>query len=226
MKTFLAGFLAALLTLTGPAWAQGSASVDFNLFDLQGASVNRVFLFDDAYAQQYGIPVPVPFSVSVPARDEIELIADGTPDGGAFVKFTFATGDPRQFVENIQVVTATIPMAEDAEDPQDARLQMAVSVLRDRVYPVAVRGFDAPEILAIEIFEFEGYMGVHLIGRYTDPAIGPMLLRLTAHPNPTRPESYLTVANINLALVPVTDGETLRRSLSSQVANGLTYISE
>lgn len=225
MKKILAG-VALLLTLTGTAWAQSSASVGFNLFDLQGASVNRVFLFDDGYSQQYGIPVPVPFTVSVPNRNEIELIADGTPDGGAFVKFTFATGEPRQFVENIQVITATIPMAEDAEDPQAARLQMSVSLLQDRVYPIAVQGFDNPEILAIEIFEFEGYSGVHLIGRYTDPAVGPMLLRLTAHPNPARPESYLTVANINLALVPVTDGETLRRSLSSQVANGLTYLPE
>ncbi len=225
MKKILAG-VALLLTLTGTAWAQSSASVEFNLFDLQGASVNRVFLFDDGYSQQYGIPVPVPFTVSVPNRNEIELIADGTPDGGAFVKFTFATGEPRQFVENIQVITATIPMAEDAEDPQAARLQMSVSLLQDRVYPIAVQGFDNPEILAIEIFEFEGYSGVHLIGRYTDPAVGPMLLRLTAHTNPTPTESYLTDANINLAQVPVTDGDTLRRSLSSQVANGLTYLPE
>lgn len=225
MRIFLA-FMLAIAGLTGSATAQVSGSVTFNPFELEGLTTSRVFLFDEIYSQQYGIPVPVPFTVSVPNHDEIELIADGQPDGGAFVKFTFATGEPRQFVENIQVVTATIPMAEDAEDPQAARLQMSVSLLQDRIFPVAVQGFDNPEILAIEIFEFEGYMGVHLIGRYTDPAIGPMLLRLTAHPNPDRPESYLTVANINLALVPVTDGDTLRRSLSSQVANGLTYLSE
>lgn len=225
MRIFLA-FILAIAGLTNSATAQVSGSVEFNLFELEGLTTSRVFLFDEGYSQQYGIPVPVPFTVSVPNRDEIELIADGQPDGGAFVKFTFATGEPRQFVENIQVVTATIPMAEDAEDPQAARLQMSVSFLQDRIFPVAVQGFDNPEILAIEIFEFEGYMGVHLIGHYLDPAIGPMLLRLTAHPNPDRPESYLTVANINLALVPVTDGDTLRRSLSSQVANGLTYLSE
>lgn len=218
--------LAALLFLSGPARAQVSGSVAFNLFEQEGLTTSRVFLFDEAYSQQYGIPVPVPFSVSVPNQEGVELIADGQPDGGAFVRFTFATGDPRQFVENIQVVTATLPLAEEADDPEAARLQLAVSVLRDRVFPVAVRGFEDAEVLAIEIFEFDGYMGVHLIGRYTDPAIGPMLLRLTAHPNPDRPESYLTVANINLALVPVTDGETLRRSLSSQVANGLTYLPE
>ena len=217
--------LAIILTvfgLSGAAHAQGS--VTFNLFELEGLSTSRIFLFDDAYTQQYGIPVPAPFSLSVPDRDEITLIADGQPDGGGFVKFTFAVGEPRQFLENIQVVTASIPMAEDAEDPAAARLQLSVSLLRDRVFPVAVQGYADAEILAIEVFDFQGHTGVHLIGRYTDPAIGPMLLRLTSHPNPSRPESYLTIANINLSLVPVTDGETLRQSLSAQVANSLTYL--
>ena len=50
-----------------------------------------------------------------------------------------------------------------------------------------------------------------------------MLMRLTAHPNPKQPESYLTVGNINLALVPVTDGDSLRQSLSGRTANSLTY---
>lgn len=223
---FILTLLAALLSLSGLAHAQASGSVEFNLFNLEGVSSNRVFLFDDGYTQQYGIDVPVPFSLSVPDRDQIDLIADGQPDGGAFVKFTFATGEPRQFVENIQVVTATIPMVEEAEDPQATRLQLSANLLQERVFPVAVQGFENAEILAIEAFEFEGYVGVHLVGTYTDPTIGPMLLRLTAHPNPTRPESYLTVANINLALVPVTDGDTLRRSLSSQVANSLTFLAE
>lgn len=225
MRIFLA-FILAISGLAGSASAQVSGSVEFNLFNLQDATTNRVFLFDDGYAQQFGIDVPAPFSLSVPNQDQVELIAEGQPDGGAFVRLTFATGEPRQFVENIQVVTATIPMAEEAESPQDLRLQLSANLLQEQVFPVAVEGFEDAEILAIEVFEFEGHMGVHLVGRYTDPAIGPMLLRLTAHPNPDSPASYLTVSNINLSLVPVTDGDTLRRSLSSRVANGLTYLPE
>lgn len=216
--------IAAIVGLAGVAQAQVSGSVEFNLFELEGASANRVFLFDQVYADQYGIDVPTPFTVAVPIQDRIEMIPDGQPDGGAFVRFTFTTGDPRQFVENIQIVTATLPFQPEANDPDAARLDLSVAVLRDRIFPAAVQGYEDAQVLAIEIFEFEGYTGVHLIGRYTDPAIGPMLLRLTAHPNPDRPESYLTVAYINLALVPVSDGETLRASLSSRVANSLTYL--
>ena len=218
--------LATLIVLAGFAngvQAQGSGEAGFNLFDLEGAATNRVFLFDDGYTEDYGIEVPVPFSLAVPNQDGVELIADGQPDGGAFARFTFVTGDPRQFVENIQVVTATIPMPEEAEDPQAARVEMSAALLRDRVFPVAVQDFEGGEILAIEAYEFDGYVGVQLIGRYTDPEIGPMLLRLAAHPNPEAPASYVTVANINLTLVPVTDGETLRRSLSSRVANSLAF---
>lgn len=218
--------LATLILLTGiggAAHAQTSGSVEFNLFELEGAATNRVFLFDDAYSDQYGVEVPVAFSLAVPNQDGVELIADGQPDGGAFARFTFVTGDPRQFVENVQIVTATIPMLEEEEDPEAARIQMSAALLRDRVFPVAVQDFENDEILAIEAYDFEGYLGVHLVGRYTDPAIGPMLLRLTAHPNPDRAESYVTVANINLALVPVTDGETLRQSLSTRTANSLAY---
>lgn len=221
--------LATLLLMAGLAQgasAQVSGSVEFNLFELEGAATSRVFLFDEGYQEQYGVEVPVPFSISVPNQQEIELIADGQPEGGAFARFTFVTGDPRQFVENIQIVTATIPMLDDQADPQAARVEMSAALLRDRVFPVAVQGFEGGEILAIEAYEFDGYLGVHLIGRYTDPAIGPMLLRLTAHPNPDRPESYVTVGNINLALVPVTDGETLRQSLSARVANSLGYLGE
>jgi hypothetical protein len=226
MTRILPVLVAALIfVLPMPGGAQATGSVEFNLFELEGATANRIFIFDEAYSAQYDIPVPVPFSLEVPVQDEVELIADGRPDGGGFVLFTFATGEPRQFLENIQVVTATIPIPAEGEveNPQDLRLQLAVNLLQERVFPVAVRGFDVPEILATEVYEFNDHMGVHLIGRYVDPAIGPMLLRLTAHLNPNAPQTYLTVANINLTMVPVTDGETLRRSLSARVANSLTF---
>ena len=218
--------LAVIMAVVGwsaCAQAQVSGSAEFNLFELEGVSSNRIFIFDEAYTRQYGVPVPAPFTLQVPDQDQVELIADGQPDGGAFLRLTFVTGEPRQFVENIQVVTATIPMAEEAEDPQATRLQLSANLLQERVFPVAVQGFQDAEVLAIEVFEFNGHMGVHLVGRYVDPAIGPMLLRLTAHPNPNQPESYLTVGNINLALVPVTDGDSLRQSLSGRTANSLTY---
>jgi hypothetical protein len=223
-RTFLAAG-AMLAGMAGAALAQGaSAQIEFNLFEFEGPYVERAFNFDDSYTEEFGIDVSVPFSVSVPDRDGVVLIADGQPDGGAFVKFTFATEtEPRQFLENIQVVTASVPMAETTEDPATTRIQIAARALQEQIFPQAVAGFDDPRILAIEQIDFGDVTGVHLVGTYGDPAIGPMMVRLTMMLNPDRPEGYVTISNINLSLVPVNDGETLAASLTGRVLNSWVY---
>lgn len=223
-RTFLAAG-AMLLGMTGAALAQSaSAQIEFNLFEFDGLYVERAYNFDDSYTERFGIDVSVPFSVSVPDRDGVELIADGQPDGGAFVKFTFATDtEPRQFLENIQVVTASVPMAETAEDPALTRIQIAARALQEQIFPQAVAGFDDPQILAIEQIDFGDVTGVHLVGTYGDPAVGPMMVRLTMMLHPDRPEGYFTISNINLSLVPVSDGETLAATLTGRVLNSWVY---
>lgn len=222
-KLLTAGVM--LVGMNGAALAQGaSAQIDFNLFEFDGLYVGQAFDFDDSYTERFGIEVPVPFSVSVPNRDGVVLIADGAPDGGAFVKFTFATDtEPRQFLENIQIVTASIPMAEDAEDPAMTRIQISARVLQEQVFPQAVAGFDNPQILAIEQINFGDVVAVHLVGTYGDPGIGPMMVRLTMMLNPDGPESYFTISNINTTLVPVVDGETLAASMTGRVLNSWAY---
>lgn len=234
LRTFLVA-VGLVLTVSAPAFAQLSGEFEFNLFEVEGARVATIFDFDDGYTREFGIPVPVPFSIQVPVVDGVARIADGRPAGGAFVKFTFAAlRDPaapdseenRVFLENIQIVTATIPVPEGAADPAAARLQLAAQLLREQAFPQAVAGFQQAEILALEAITFgpDGEVpGVQLVGRYVDPSIGPMLVRLTAMLHPGRPESYVTISNVNLALAPVSDGETLARTLTGRILNSWTY---
>lgn len=225
--------LAASIFLAGAATAQqNESSLRFNLFEFEGAYIQTIFNFDDDYSEKTGVSVATPFSLSVPKNGDITRIADGRPDGGAFVKFTFAIegAAPEDgsdaglvFLENIQVITATFPMLSDAEDPRAARITMAAKLLREQAYPQAVAGFPDAKILAIEEFGFSDYDGVQLIAQYMDPSIGPMMLRLTAHLNPDQAASYFTIANINLTLAPVSGGETLMKTLTARVANSLVY---
>jgi len=226
-------FVAISFLFVGAAAAQqNEATIRFNLFEMQGASVQTIFNFDAGYAEKTGVPVSTPFSLSVPKHNDIKRIADGKPDGGAFVKFTFAVQGPAKadgsasglvFLENIQVIPATIPINAEADDPHNARVKVAADLLRNKALPSAVQGFKDVEILAIEEYAFKDYPGVHLIARYTDPSLGPMMLRLTANLNPTQGAGYVTIANINLTLAPVSGGETLLKTLSAQVANSLVY---
>ncbi|WP_071674205.1 hypothetical protein [Nioella nitratireducens] len=223
MRFILALTLAAF-GLSGAALAQDSDPAPFNLFALDGAYANRIFLFDEVYAEDHDVEVPVPFSVSVPAQDPVEVIADGEPGGNGLAKFTFAVGDPRAFLESVLIVPTPLPMAaDDAQDPVRARVETASAVLRDVIFPQVSQGLAGAEMLALEAYPFEGYMGAHLIARYTDAELGPMLLRLTAHPNPVGAQSYVAISAINLSMVPVTNGETLLQSMSTRVANSLTY---
>mgnify|MGYP000144408327 CR=1 FL=1 len=219
-------FLTALCLISGTATAlHAESSFKFNLFEFEGAYVQRVFNFDEAYTSKYGIPVPTPFSISVPIRSDVKMIADGKPDDGGFAKFTFAVEDQGNLIllENIKIVKATVPIPTDAENPEAVRIQIAAKLLQEQAFPSAVKGFQSPEILALEKYEFDNSRGVQLIGRYVDPSIGPMLLRLTINLNPDHPVSYLTVANMNLSLVPVSNGDTLRQTITARVANGLKY---
>ncbi len=221
-----ARFLAALCFAFGATTAlHAESSFKFNLFEFEGAYVQRIFNFDEEYASKYGITVPIPFSISVPIRSDVKMIADGKPDDGGFAKFTFAVEDDGNlvFLENIKLVSATIPIPADVDDPEAVRMQIAAKLLREQAFPSAVKGFQNPEILALEKYEFDNSRGVQLIGLYVDPSIGSMLLRMTINLNPKHPVSYLTVANTNLSLVPVSNGDTLRQTITARVANGLTY---
>lgn len=233
MPPFFLRSLAACIIVAGAATAQqNDSSFRFNLFDFEGVYVQTIFNFDEGYSEKTGILVATPFSISVPKRGDVTRIADGKPDGGAFVKFTFAVkgeasadGDEPGLVllENLQIITANIPLSTDAEDPRVARLRAAANLLRERVYPQAVAGFENAEILAVEEYQFSNYQGVQLIGRYIDSTIGPMMLRLTANLNPNEGASYVTIANINLTLAPVTGGETLMQTITARTVNSLVY---
>jgi len=50
-----------------------------------------------------------------------------------------------------------------------------------------------------------------------------MMVRLTMMLHPDRPEGYFTISNINLSLVPVSDGETLAATLTGRVLNSWVY---
>ncbi|MFN4172501.1 MAG: hypothetical protein ACK4GW_12190 [Pseudorhodobacter sp.] len=206
--------------------ASGDASVRFNLLTYEGLVVSDIFVFDQAYAEKHGAPVPAPFALKVPKDPSILRIADARPDGGALVKFTFGLEQDghRTFLENLQIASATLPFYADREDPAETRIRAAVHLARDQIFPRAVAGFDAPKVLAVEQVVLGSVPdAVHLIASYTDPSVGPMLLRIVVLPHPRQEASLFVVSNINLTLVPVTDGATLARSLTGRVLASWDY---
>lgn len=216
----------AVFAMGTPALAQEyAASVEFNLLTFEGAYLSKVFTFDAAYTENYGIPVSVPFRIAVPTRTGVDLIADGRPNGG-LVKFTFATdeGEARQFIENFHVITASFPIPTDHEDPVGERIRVVAGLLAEQAFPAAVQGFGDPKILALGPISIGETDAVELVGQYGDPSLGPMLVRIVAFPHPTRAESYFVINNINRTLVPATNNEDLANSLGGRTFQSFTYL--
>lgn len=203
---------------------EAKTSFKFNLLEYKGLYVSKVFTFDENCSKKFGIPIKLPFKVSVPTRKDIKIIADGKPEGGGIVKFTFYIENQAEkiLVENIQIINATLPIPQIAEDNTLLRIQMAAKLLRESLFASYTKKYTNSKILSVEKYEFKNNLGVELIGRYTGLSGDPMLLRATAHLNPNYAESLITIANINLNLVPVKNNVTLRKSITAKIANSLT----
>lgn len=215
--------LGAGLGNTPRAQAQ-EASIRFNLFSYEGAYLNRIFRFNADYTAKYNIPIEVPFALQIPMRKDIELIADGRPDGG-IAKFTFATKDPsgRQFVENVHVVTARFPIPPGSDDPMPIRLRTAAKALTESAFPSAIQGFSDAKIISTREIAVNGLRAAEVLATYMDPSNGPMVLQLVAIPHPARAESYFIVHNISRTLVPMSGPEQLPETLGGRVLDSFTY---
>jgi hypothetical protein len=207
-----------------PAAKSQDASLSFNLFSYEGAYLNKIFRFNADYTAKYNIPIDVPFALQIPIRKDVELIADGRPSGG-IVKFTFATKDPsgRKFIENFHVVDASFPIPQDSSDPMPVRLRTAAKALTQSAYPSAVQGFADAKIISTLEIAVNGMRAVELLGTYTDPSNGPMVLQLVAIPHPDRAESYFILHNISRTLVPMSGPEQLPETLGGRVLDSFTY---
>jgi len=221
IKTVMA--VIALLGLAPVAQSQ-EPSVSFNLFSFEGAYLNRIFRFNADYSAKYNIPIEVPFALQIPVRNDVELIADGRPSGG-IVKFTFATKAPsgRKFIENFHVVDASFPIPQGNDDPMPIRLRTAAKALTESAFPSAIQGFTDAKIISTREIAVNGMRAAEVLGTYTDPANGPMVLQLVAIPHPARAESYFILHNISRTLVPMSGPEQLPETLGGRVLDSFSY---
>ncbi|NIZ61050.1 hypothetical protein DL239_08685 [Sedimentitalea sp. CY04] len=215
--------LSLFLPLAPVAQAQDTG-VSFNLFSYEGAYFNKIFRFDADYTAKYDIPIKVPFALEIPVRRDIELIADGRPDGG-LVKFTFATKAPegRRFVENFHVANATFPIPEGSIDPMPIRLRTAAQALAHSAFPNAVKGFTNAKVISSREISVNNMRAAEVLGTYTDPVNGPMILQMVAIPHPDRAESYFVLHNISRTLVPMDGPKRLPETLGGRVLSSFTY---
>ena len=155
------------------------------------------------FAEKYDMDVPAPFSVIIPTSEDFYTAAKFGPRGDAYMKISFATGD-RQLIDNLRLVTMSVPLAESVE-----RLKLTAQMLAEQGFAMAVRGYDNPQSKGIRQIRIGKYDAVEVIGTYTDPELGLMYVRLVGIPNPDNPSSVFAVANVVAGRTEIGNAEDL-----------------
>ncbi len=224
--------LAVGLFLAGPAFAQSEPVPDIlgeAYFEPSNFTLSDTYTFDDDFASEHGVEVPVDFRLSVPRRSGIEVQTTLLPDGGAFVGFSFVSEPTGNFgaffLESMQMTDATIPLLAEESDPSQARVRVAAGLLENDFW--AANFANAPEarILTVEQIELGTVPNaVQLIGTYYDAEYDDqMMVRAVILPHPDQPESLLALTQINLDVIPVRDGDTLAATTSGRILTEFEY---
>ncbi len=221
--------LAFVLSSAATGLAQeGSASFKFSLFEVEGFVISDSYTIDKSFAERFELSVPVPFTIDVPRQDNVTTFlnpGDGTDD--MQLKIDFVTGDKdtelsdRLLIENQRFVTLTLPMG-----PAEERLQTLARLLANDGFNRAVAGYEQNEYIGTRGTKIGDYDAIEVVGRYVDPAIGLLYVRIVGIPNPDGETSIFSVSNVVADRFDLTGPDDLSLTGSGKTLASFEYIGE
>ncbi|MCF6326484.1 MAG: hypothetical protein L3J21_04225 [Devosiaceae bacterium] len=195
----LMALLSMMLFFSPPVLAsEDGFSFKFNLFSTEGLVVSDNYTIDEDFGQRNGLEILAPFKFQIPRQDNVTpLFTTGTGSGGMILKINFTTGEKdtdindRQFIENIQFVGMTLPLG-DAEE----RIAVLTRLLRNDAFNGATADYEQKEVLGSRNAKIGDLDVVDVVGRYIDPDLGLIYVRIVGFPNPNAPRAVFSVSNI------------------------------
>ncbi|HHG91122.1 MAG TPA: hypothetical protein ENJ90_11695 [Devosia sp.] len=222
----LASLVLALFSVTASLAQQEGPSFKFSLFEVEGFVISDSYTIDKSFGERFELSVPVPFSVDVPRQDNVTTFlnpGDGTDD--MQLKIDFVTGDrdtelsDRRLIENQRFVTMTLPMG-----PPEERLQVLARLLANDGFNRAVASYEKNEYIGTRGTKIGDYDAIEVVGRYVDPAIGLLFVRIVGIPNPDGETSIFSVANIVADMFELTGPDDLALTGSGKTLASFEYI--
>jgi hypothetical protein len=200
---------------------ENSPSVTFNLFSVEGLVVGDTYSIDAAFGEQHGVSVPAPFRFLVPREDGVTPLFQA-PNGsdGMLIKVNFATED-RQLIENMRFVTMTLPLGDGAD-----RLTVLARLLANDGFNQAVATYPENEYIGAREIKIGDYDAVEVVGKYIEPQLGLMYLRLVGIPNPGGAASIYAVINVVASRVELQSIDDLARTRSGTALRFFEYLAE
>ncbi len=191
--------LIALLFFANPAIAgEDGFSFKFNLFSVDSFVITDNYTIDEGFGQRNDVEVLAPFTFKIPRQDNVTpLFTTGSGSGGMIIKVNFTTGEKdadiseRQFIENIQFVSMVLPLGEPEE-----RIAVLTRLLSNDVFNSATADYEQKEFIGSRNAKIGDLDVVDVVGRYIDPDLGLVYVRLVGILNPNSPDAIFSVSNI------------------------------
>ncbi len=191
--------LLALIFFSTPAFAsEDGFSFKFNLFSVEGFVVTDNYTIDEDFGQRNDVEVLAPFTFKIPRQDNVTpLFIIGSGSGGMIIKINFTTGDKdtdineRNFIENTQFISMVLPMGEPEE-----RIAVLTQLLRTDAFNGATADYEQKELMGSRNAKIGDLDVVDVVGRYIDPDLGLVYVRIVGFPNPDSPDAVFSVSNI------------------------------
>jgi len=223
--------IASIMFVSGPGPAlaqQEGPSVKFNLFSLEGLTISDNYTIGVDFGRRFEIPVPAPFSFKVPRQNDVTpLFEPGSEPKGMLVKINFTTGDAdidnsdRLLIENLQFVTMTLPVAEREE-----RLTILAKLLANEAFNAAVAAYEQKEYIGARETTIGDYDAVEVVGKYIDPDLGLVYIRIVGIPNPGAADGIYAVANVVAARFDLQNMDDLALTGGGKTLSSFEYIKE
>jgi len=190
MKPIFNALAASLFSLTcAPVLAQESgASVNISPLTIEGLSIGKKIVVGAAFAERFGVAVPLPFEIVIPTIEGQNIYYDPAPGGNGILKVTFTTSED-QVRSNIQIVPFTIDMI-----PVEDRLQALRSLLQQAL-DTSIPDPDRAEVLIVQTFEMGPYPAIEAVAKYDGGDDGLIILRVVAIPDPESVNGLMVIMN-------------------------------
>ncbi len=219
----------SLIAGSGAAMSQESEpSFKFSLFEINGLVITSKYNINQAFGERFGLTIPASFSVDVPKPNDVTTFLNpGSGDDGLQLKIDFVTGDEntelseRQLIENQRFVTMILPVG----DPEE-RLKNLARLLANDGFNSAVAGFEESEYIGARGVKVGDYDAVEVVGKYIDPSIGLLYVRLVGIPNPDSENSIFSVANIVADKFDLSSLDDLALTASGKTLDSFKYLND
>jgi len=224
----IAALLALLLVISPAMASENGFSFKFNLFSTEGFVISDTYTIDEGFAQRNNVEVLAPFTFKIPRQDNVTpLFNTGSGSGGMIIKVNFTTGDKdthiseRQFIENIQFVSMVLPLGEPEE-----RIAVLTRLLSNDAFNGATASYEQKEFIGSRTAKIGDLDVVDVVGRYIDPNLGLVYVRLVGILNPDSPDAIFSVSNIVADRFEFTSLDELEFTGGGKTLSSFEYISE